>query len=60
MLCWLADDRNLQSEEIVSNFKITNDFSAVLDECSSLIDVVYLVKDLKHWCLSTVTKILNN
>jgi len=48
MLCWLADDRKLQSEEIVSNFKITNDFSAVLDECSSLIDVVYLVKDLKH------------
>jgi len=23
-LCWLADDRNLQLEEIVSNFEITN------------------------------------
>jgi len=23
MLCWLADDRNLQLEEIVSNFEIT-------------------------------------
>jgi len=24
MLCWLADDRNPQLEEIVSNFEITN------------------------------------
>jgi len=24
MLCWLADDRNSQLEEIVSNFEITN------------------------------------
>jgi len=24
MLCWLADDRNSQFEEIVSNFEITN------------------------------------
>jgi len=24
MLCWLADDRNAQLEEIASNFEITN------------------------------------
>jgi len=24
MLCWLADDRNQQLQEIVSNFEITN------------------------------------
>jgi len=24
-------------------------FSAFLDECSSLVDVVYLIKDLKRW-----------
>jgi len=40
MLCWLADDRNPQLEEIVSNFEITNTqiFSVVgqifkLDRC---------------------------
>jgi len=47
-------------EEIVSNFEITvltHDFSALLDECSSLMDVVWLIKDLKGWCVSTVTNI---
>jgi len=37
----------------------TNYFSAFLDECSSLIGAVSLIKDLKCWCLSTVTNILN-
>jgi len=60
MLCWLADDRNPQLEEIVSNFEITNKRLSLLDECSSLIDVVCLIKDLKRWCLSTVTKIVNS
>jgi len=38
---------------------MTNEFSALVDKCSSLIDVVCLVKYLKRWCLSTVTMILN-
>jgi len=38
---------------------LTREFSALLDECPSLVDVVCLLKDLKRWCLSTVTKILN-
>jgi len=60
MLCWLADDRKPQLEELVSILKLpSNEFSALLDECSSLIDVVCLIKDLKHRCLSTVTNILN-
>ena len=61
MLCWLADDRNLHLEEIVSNIEIINKriFSVAgrifkPDRCRSI------VKDLKPWCLSTVTKILNN
>jgi len=45
MLCWLADDRNPHLEEIVSNVEIiNNEFSALLDECSSLIDIVPLLK----------------
>jgi len=40
MLCWLADNRNPQLEEIVSNFEITKKISALLDESSSLMDVV--------------------
>jgi len=36
MLCWLADNRNPQLEEIVSKFEIMNNkFSALLDQCSS-------------------------
>jgi len=45
MLCWLANDRNPQLEEIVL---LTKAFSALLDECSSLIDLVCLTKDLKR------------
>jgi len=45
MLCWLADDRNPQLD-IFTNFKITNEFSVLLDKCSSLIDAVWLIKDL--------------
>jgi len=44
MLCWLADDRNPHLQETASNFEITNEFSALLDEYSSLIDVVGLLK----------------
>ena len=46
-------------EEIVSSFEITvltHDF-LLLDESSSLIDVVWLIKYLKRWCVSTVTNI---
>jgi len=34
MLRWLADDRNLQLQEILSNFEITNKriFSVAMDE----------------------------
>jgi len=39
---------------------LTNEFSALLDECSSLIDVVCLIKDLKRLYLSIATKVLNN
>jgi len=55
-LCWLADDLNVQLEEIVSNFEITltNEFSALLDECPSLIDVLCLIKYLKRRCLSVL------
>jgi len=45
-------------EEIVSAFEITmltHDFSPLLDESSSLIDVVWLINELKRWCVSTVT-----
>ena len=38
---------------------LTTWFSALLDECSSLIDVVCLIKYLKRWCSSAVTKISN-
>jgi len=47
-------------EEVVSTFEITvltHDFSVWLDESSSLIDVVWLIKDLKRWCVSTVTNV---
>jgi len=41
MLCWLADDHNLQLEEIVSNFEMINEqFFNVAGQCSSLMDVV--------------------
>jgi len=49
-----------QFEEL-SNFEIivlTNDFSAFLDKRPSLIDVVWLINDVKRGCLSTVSNIL--
>jgi len=50
--------RNPQFEEIVSNLKLlTHDFSALLDECSYLIDVIWVINDLKRWRLWTVTNI---
>jgi len=42
MLRWLLGGRNLQLEEI-----LTNEFSALLGEWSSLIDIACLIKDLK-------------
>ena len=36
-----------------------NQFSVLQNVCSSLIDVVSLIKDLKCWWLLTTTKILN-
>jgi len=60
MLCWIAEDRNPQLEEMSTILKLlTNEFSALLNECSSLTDVGCLIKDLKRLCLSTLTKILN-
>jgi len=45
LLCWLADDCNPQLKEIVSNFEIISKqiFNVAADECSSLIDVVWLL-----------------
>jgi len=41
MLCWLADDRKTQFEEIVSNFEIINKPTfSVAGRMFSLIDVV--------------------
>jgi len=41
VLCWFADDRNRQLEHAVSNFEeLTNEFSALRNECSSLINVI--------------------
>jgi len=48
MLCWLADNRNMQLEEIVSNFKITNKrIFRVAGRMFSLTGVVCLTKDVK-------------
>jgi len=64
LLCWLADDRNPQLEEIVSNFEITNTriFSIAgrmfkPDRChlpDKRFEVWMLIncnKDFKHWLL---------
>jgi len=68
MLCWLADNLKVnhtaenvtQFEEIVNNFESeANNFSVLRDECSSLMNVVWLINNLKHWWLSTVANILN-
>jgi len=48
MLCWLAEDRNPQLEESAILKLPTNTFSQLLDECSSLIDAICLIKDLKR------------
>jgi len=49
MLCCVADDRNTQLEEMVSNIEFINKrILALLDECSSLKDVIRL---LKIWSL---------
>jgi len=60
MLCWLADDRNPLLEEIVSNFEIINKrIFSVAGQMFTPDRCRLTVKDLKPWCLSTVTKILN-
>jgi len=43
MLCWLADDRNPQLEDTVSNFELlTNKVSVLLNESSSLRDAFFI------------------
>jgi len=59
------EHHNQQFEEIDSNFEITaglltNDFSALLDECSSLIDVVCLMKRFEPLILPPVTNVFKN
>ena len=51
MPCWLADDRNPQLEERVSNFEITNKgIFSVAGRISipDTVDVVCLTKNLKR------------
>ena len=63
MLSWLADDRNLQLKEIVSNFKITNkrifsiagrmfkpDRCRLTDKRFEAFMFIYFNKDFRH-CL---------
>jgi len=60
VLCWLADDCNPQLKEIVSNFEIINKrIISVTGRMFKPDKHRLTVKDLKPWCLSTVTKILN-
>ena len=60
MLCWLGDDRNPQLQDRASNFEIINKQIFSVAERMFKPDRCHLtVKDLKPWCLSTVTKILN-
>jgi len=60
MLCCLADDRNPQLEEIVTNFEFINKRIFNVAERMFKPDRCRLTfKDLKPWCLSTATNILN-
>jgi len=65
MLCWLADDRNQQLQEIVSNFEITNNliFSVAgrmfkPDRCrlsNKIFEALMFIscnEDFKHWFIS--------
>jgi len=58
MLCWLANDRNPQLEEIVSNFEITNKriFSVAGQMFKHYLSRLP-VQILEVLILSTVTKI---
>ena len=60
VLCWLVGDHNPQLEEIVSNFEIINKRIISVAGRTFRPDRCRLtVEDLKPWCLSTATKILN-
>jgi len=56
----LEDDRNPQLEDTVSNFEIINKRIFSVTERMFKPDRCHVtVKDLKPWCLSTLSKILN-
>jgi len=60
MLCWLADDRKSQLEEIVSNFEITNKrIFSVAVRIFKPERWCLLAKRSKRSCLPIVIKILN-
>jgi len=42
--------RSLKKKQSAILKLLTNEFSTLLDECSALIDVVWLIKDSKCWC----------
>jgi len=60
MLCWLADDRYPQVEEIINNFEFIN--KRIFNVAGRMFkpDRWHLTgKDLKPYCFSTVTNSLN-